>query len=227
MKPTSLIPQNHHAFLVAGELTKTWPVIKTEIEKDFFSGREFFSCPDAWIIEESSAGIELARELKNFASFRPVEMSTKILVVKLNFITEPAQNALLKTLEEPLGESRIFVLASSRQIFLPTILSRLLEIKLPVGGFDDFEKIKKFISATPAGRFKILEKEFSNERHLDRELVLSYLTGVENVFANMPVKEKTRAIENGWDGLPKIRALLFTEYSSPKQVGELLSSVLG
>lgn len=222
----NLIPENHHAFLVAGDFVVTWPVMKKIIEAELLAGREFFTCPDAWLVEESSAGIELARKLKNFSNYRSIEIPAKILVTKVNFMTVEAQNALLKTLEEPIGESQIFILASSREIFLPTVLSRLAEIRLPEGPAGEQTLAKKFLSATPAGRFQILEKQFSGERHEDKEVILKLLSDLENIFTKMPPAEKAQAIQNGWDQLPQIRQMLFVDHGSPKQVGELLASVL-
>lgn len=224
----NLIPKDHHAFLVIGDLTTTWPVIKEVIESEFLSGKEISSCPDVWLSDNQNAGIDFSRDLKNFSNYKPLSLSEKILIARLNFITKEAQNSLLKTLEEPLGESKIFILASGKDIFLPTVLSRLYEIKLDGMISEKGSSFaKKFVASTPAGRFKMLEKEFSGQRHEDKELVLRLLAEVENIFTGMKPADKEKAIKSGWDRLPDVRQMLFTDHGSPKQAGDLLSSILG
>lgn len=69
-------------------------------------------------------GISEVRELINQAHQRPMEGDCKLMIIRTEFITIEAQNALLKVLEEPpQSTSFIFVVPESFQ-FLPTLLSR-------------------------------------------------------------------------------------------------------
>jgi len=73
----------------------------------------------------SNRGIDEIRELRQRVGFRPNEARYKIYVVdECHMLTEPAFNALLKTLEEP-PPHVIFVLATTEPHKIPeTILSR-------------------------------------------------------------------------------------------------------
>jgi DNA polymerase-3 subunit gamma/tau len=73
----------------------------------------------------SNRGIDEIRELRERVGFRPNEARYKIYVVdECHMLTEPAFNALLKTLEEP-PPHVIFVLATTEPQKIPeTILSR-------------------------------------------------------------------------------------------------------
>lgn len=69
-------------------------------------------------------GIDDARELVRRAHNRPLDSEFVTFVVRTNFITLEAQNALLKVLEEPpISTKFIFVLPSDFTV-LPTLLSR-------------------------------------------------------------------------------------------------------
>ena len=73
----------------------------------------------------SNRGIDEIRELRERVSFRPNEARYKVYVIdEVHMLTEPAFNALLKTLEEP-PPHVIFVLATTEPHKIPeTILSR-------------------------------------------------------------------------------------------------------
>ncbi len=73
----------------------------------------------------SNRGIDEIRELRERVGFRPNEARYKVYVIdEVHMLTEPAFNALLKTLEEP-PPHVIFVLATTEPHKIPeTILSR-------------------------------------------------------------------------------------------------------
>ncbi len=73
----------------------------------------------------SNRGIDEIREIRDKAGFRPNEARYKVYVVdEVHMLTEPAFNALLKTLEEP-PPHVIFVLATTEPHKIPaTIVSR-------------------------------------------------------------------------------------------------------
>ena len=65
------------------------------------------------IKSDNSIGINEVRGLKKFLSRRPYQAKIKVgLVMEAEKLTLPAQNSLLKTLEEPPGSSLIILLAS-------------------------------------------------------------------------------------------------------------------
>lgn len=82
--------------------------------------------PDLKIIDSNSGwGIEEIREIKKFLSQKPFNHQSKLVVIQEaeNLKTE-AQNALLKTLEEP-GENNYLILTTNNpSSLLPTIISR-------------------------------------------------------------------------------------------------------
>lgn len=89
--------------------------------------------PDALIVEpERSIGIDQIRQIKDFLTKKNWQGKGKKLVViwQAQLMTPEAQNAFLKTLEEPPGNSLIILLANNKNALLPTIISRCHLINL-------------------------------------------------------------------------------------------------
>jgi DNA polymerase III subunit delta' len=64
------------------------------------------------------------REIVRLAASRPFEGARRVFILQADTLNVQAANALLKTLEEPEGETVFVLLATSREGVLPTILSR-------------------------------------------------------------------------------------------------------
>ena len=73
---------------------------------------------------------EIRRQLVDDMEIRPYRSARKIyLVPDAGKMNPQAQNALLKTLEEPPAYGMILLLADNRNRFLPTVLSRLVVLQ--------------------------------------------------------------------------------------------------
>lgn len=88
--------------------------------------------------EGKAIGIDDIRQLEHFVALRiPSEQQVNRMVIlqDAHLLTTEAQNALLKTLEEPPRGTVLLLTAASRQALLPTILSRVqtLEVMPPKG----------------------------------------------------------------------------------------------
>jgi DNA polymerase III subunit delta' len=69
------------------------------------------------------------REILRLASGRPFEGARRVFILEADTFNQPAANALLKTLEEPEGETVFVLLAGSREGVMPTILSRAQAVR--------------------------------------------------------------------------------------------------
>lgn len=135
-----------HALLFQGPVGSGQRNVALELAKTLFcanrcSGDACGSCPpclqtarqthpDFFILEpeEDSGGgikIEQVRQLTARAGLKPLLADCKVFIIDpADAMNESAQNALLKTLEEPEGKT-IFVLLTSRpEALLPTVRSR-------------------------------------------------------------------------------------------------------
>ena len=91
--------------------------------------------PDLFLAEPEGATltlkIERVRDLVREIDARPFEASARAIVIDdAHTMTEQAQNALLKSLEEPPPTSHVFLVTPSPQTLLPTIRSRCQTLRL-------------------------------------------------------------------------------------------------
>lgn len=94
--------------------------------------------------EKASIGVDDIRlQLNNEILIKPYSSKYKIYIIdEAEKMTEQAQNALLKTLEEPPVYGLILLLTNNLSALLPTILSRCITLKLKAV---DQNKIKEFL----------------------------------------------------------------------------------
>ncbi len=77
--------------------------------------------------------IDLVREIRQDAYIAPNEGTCKIYILEqAHAMNAAAQNALLKSIEEPPPHARFVLLCENRSMLLPTILSRVTAIELEV-----------------------------------------------------------------------------------------------
>ena len=81
--------------------------------------------------EKKSVSVELIRQLQADAYIRPNEASRKIyLIPRAMDLTDAAQNALLKLMEEPPSYAVFLLLTDNAEKLLPTVRSRCAELRL-------------------------------------------------------------------------------------------------
>ena len=86
--------------------------------------------PDVLIHKVDSLTIDVAREIKAWSESMPQYRDTKLLIISPTIFPHISQNALLKTIEEPSGKTKIIILVKNESILLPTIISRSLVYKV-------------------------------------------------------------------------------------------------
>ena len=80
---------------------------------------------------EKSIGIEDIRNFQKKLVLKPLRSKAKAVILDgSKDVTIEAQNALLKTLEEPPSNTIIYIIISNKDLVLPTILSRCQVIEL-------------------------------------------------------------------------------------------------
>ncbi|MGB9637290.1 MAG: hypothetical protein ACPLY7_00645 [Microgenomates group bacterium] len=144
-----------------------------EVEK--FIGEKLSSLennPDFFVLqagEGGSIGIAEIKDLQERLSLKPFREKTKTALIKeAQNLTIEAQNALLKTLEEPNNTTLIILTAPDASWLSPTLVSRCQTERLPaktgiIVNEKEFRNIlelfNKLLSSTIAKRLKIIEEE--------------------------------------------------------------------
>lgn len=119
------------------------PCMKCQSCNQMISGNH----PDIfWVTHEkpASIGVEDIRvQVNNKIMIKPYSSPYKIYIIdEAEKLTVQAQNALLKTIEEPPGYAVIFLLTTNMEKFLPTIVSRCVTLNMrPI----DDEQLKEYI----------------------------------------------------------------------------------
>jgi DNA polymerase-3 subunit delta' len=99
--------------------------------------------PDVVIVEPGDSGaikIDQIRDIVDRASFRPFEGRRRVVIFdEADALVDAAQNALLKTLEEPPSLS-VFILVTARpDMLLATVRSRCIRLWFPEPGVHDVD----------------------------------------------------------------------------------------
>lgn len=99
-------------------------------------------------VDAASLGIDDVREASHFIHGKAQRGARKVLSIdNIERLTEPAANALLKTLEEPTEGAYLILSTSNKPALLPTIVSRCFS--LPVKSVNDavaIQWLKQFAS---------------------------------------------------------------------------------
>ncbi|WP_367568785.1 DNA polymerase III subunit delta' [Lacrimispora sp.] len=122
---------NAFAMTLLCEKGKKEPCMECHACKQVMSGNH----PDLIYVtheKTGSIGVDDVREqIHDTIMIRPYSSYYKIYIVdEAEKMTVQAQNALLKTIEEPPSYVVIMLLTTNQEVFLPTILSRCIQLKL-------------------------------------------------------------------------------------------------
>lgn len=154
--------------------------------------------PDMYVRIYKHFGIDEARELRERASLKPLwggqtslklRRTRRVFVLAMPDINREAQNALLKTLEEPSGNALFILIVPSPQTLLPTLRSRLQLLVLEeVHAQKGMVDAEQFLSATAEKRLDLLKPLLEKGEDDKRDLgaILSFLSSLENALAKNP-----------------------------------------
>jgi len=172
---------------------------------------------DSHILDaQEKVGIEDVRELIGKLDRKPFNSPLKAaLILEAQNLTIEAQNALLKTLEEPPENTRIILTAPTVESLLSTIGSRCLKIQV-AGQERKIENMNKFINGDPYERWLL-----ADQLNLDAWLSLWREKFLKLVLERSPKKERVGRIVKYLKLIIKAQSLK-KRRSSPK----LLNSIL-
>jgi len=123
----------NHAYLFSGPDRIGKSLVARALAEELI-GSFTESHPDFMLVapekQNSAIRIDQIRELEGTLSLRPYQSDYQVVIIdQAERMNPPAQNSLLKTLEEPSGQVVIMLISSRPEELLPTIRSRCQEIK--------------------------------------------------------------------------------------------------
>lgn len=147
--------------------------------------------PDIFVID-TDYSIDQIRSIKKFISTKPFNHQNKIIIIySVDNLEIPAQNALLKILEDP-GENNYLILTTNKpNSLLATILSRTHQIKI----HSPTEKSKSKI-VFPTG--KITDMNLAKEEilpFLEKQLILHHQNLLDNPKNTSTIKIILKSID--------------------------------
>ena len=149
-------------------------------------GIETDANPDVYVREYKSFRVEDARELRERAYTRSLSDAHRIFVVVAPGMTTEAQNALLKTLEEPSAGAVFFFIVPSPMTLLSTIRSRtqILDLEPSKRHPSDID-VKDFLAATPEQRIDMLKPLYEKDEDDERDIrhAMAFLAELEHALA--------------------------------------------
>ena len=196
----------HHAYCAVGEAQQVFSRIERFLERELdfpVKGN-----PDFWRGEYETFGIDEARQLKE-ASARRALGARKVFILAARNVTSEAQNALLKTFEEPSADTLFFLVIPLEEILLPTVRSRLqfvfVESDSDTNGVREAEqflseniparlaRVQAMLAALEKEKEK-REKDDSEEPLREKARIFAFLNAVERAAAQK-IKAHPEALE--------------------------------
>ena len=183
----------HHAYLIERVTENNIEDILNFISKILDIKKDPHTSPNFLHIKSDQLNIEETEKIINFnyqKSFGQNGGGNKVILIEINNAGHQAQNALLKTLEEPSRDTYFLITISSASLLLPTIQSRveIYNIKDFLKKFDnreieeeitDGKEIDIFLKSNYADRLSIVKKMIDDESEDASSKLFQFLHDIE------------------------------------------------
>lgn len=217
----------HHAYLLEGERDLVVPEILnflTEI------GFHTANNPDYYQAFEDTFKIESARTLKSLLDSKSFNGGKKVFVLSANSILREAQNSLLKVFEEPQPDTHFFLIVPTKDILLPTFLSRFYVLGSGVP-HDGTLEAQKFLSMPLQGKLdfikdlvKAVDEDEEPSANSPRTKAISFLNNLE--LALYQNQKAPKANIDIFEHIFKTREYLRQSGSAPKMLLESVALLI-
>lgn len=225
----------HHAHVIPGVHDEVAPLLLSALEKHL--NIETNGNPDVMVQFYDSLGVDEARILKGAQTRAGFDGARKIFVIGTKSFTPEAQNALLKTFEEPTAGTHFFIILPRAEMLLPTLKSRVLVVSGTATHEDETRVLaEKFLDSSLEGRFAIVKKmaEKKAGETVDREIFRRMLDHIERILytrtaANQLIRvsdQNRSATANIFQEIFQAKTYLANRGSSPKMLLEHIAIVL-
>jgi DNA polymerase-3 subunit delta' len=196
--------------------------------------------PDVNILEPGDSGaikIDQVRDVIDRAAYRPFEGRHRVVIIdQADALVAQAQNALLKTLEEPPAASSFLLVTSVPDLLLPTVLSRCPRLTFRPLDVDDVATVlmrrgrseaeARAVAATADGSVGLALEASAGELVEARDLALRALSSVAGTPPGAPGDLSRRRVEAAKELLPKAGGASATDRDQLAGSLRAMSSIL-
>lgn len=190
-----------HAFLIIGNDSEAIKRECTSRIADWkISNWDTISIP-----QEGTVGIDMIRDFQRELSLTPRNSSYRAgIFYDIDRATPEAQNALLKTLEEPPPNTYIIGTTNNPEALLPTIRSRMSIVRLTEASQKpDTTLLLKLMNASPGTRLSILDP-FLSTREDAKKFVSDLLVAAHQELCTHPSEKLTTLVRNLLTAQPQL-----------------------
>jgi hypothetical protein len=179
----------HHAYFIVGNeesLGKLNTFLSEQLGVATSGNPDYFHQRFDTLKIEDARDLAFAQERKDFSG------NKKFFVIETDFITEEAQNSLLKVFEEPTVGTHFFII-SPQEIILPTLKSRMLIIHDLIEAENE-DSILKMSLAERIARVKEITESISDEDGTKQDAI-TFLTQIESELYKKGIEKHSRELK--------------------------------
>ncbi len=191
----------HHAYLLIGSREASERALLSLFEEH---GEKLSGSPDYFVFKETLFGVDDARALAERAITKAF-VGKKVFFIAPEKITLEAQNAMLKTLEEPMANTHFFLVARDEHVIIPTLRSRLGLVRLE-SETGDLKEVQKFLKLSVKDRLTFVKKFVDKEENLSAFLdeLLLELRGKDGSVEALAQVYKMRLVSDDRGASPRL-----------------------
>lgn len=210
------------AYLIIGSPGSILPFLVETLKND---KNISWSSVDLFVREFDAFGISESRLIKKLQYSKTADNQTRFFFLGIHFITTEAQNALLKTLEEPSEKTKFFIVAKNQEIFLPTVRSRCHVHTPRIDKFDiDTKEAESFLNKTIPERLVEVESLLKLKDKNELRFKMSFLFDSLEVVLEKKIKDQSLV---DLELILEARKRMYEPGSLPKMILEQLALSLG
>ncbi len=158
----------HHAYFLIGEVEAVFKELILFLESSV--GIQTVGNPDFWIGKFDNLTIEDARIIRESSERKDFSGNRKIFIIQTDFISQEAQNSLLKVFEEPTSGTHFFII-SPQDVILPTLRSRMQLIEFKSSKVKKSESILSLNLKDRLSKVKEITDGISDEENTKQDAI--------------------------------------------------------
>ncbi|HRY62804.1 MAG TPA: hypothetical protein P5056_03485 [Candidatus Paceibacterota bacterium] len=170
-----------HAFLITAETKNVLPLLRDGIKEVF--KKKIENDPDYYEFVTEKLNVEGARRIRMASQRRSMGGGNRFFIIGADSLLEEAQNALLKTLEEPIAGHFFFIITPNEHLLLPTVRSRMQKLNFSPEAVIGDSLSEKFIESSVQDRLLMIPEIMKEDAEPSTQRI-----NVKNFIVNLKKK---------------------------------------